>query len=114
MRRLIVGLATTAVVSAGMGLAAVGPAGVAQAGPITWCPGDGSTLNKAPWPGFDWTRCHHWHYDTQAGLPGMVDDDTGIFHPAEGFPLPPSNPPPNQICIGQTLIGPGDPKKCLL
>jgi hypothetical protein len=114
MKRLTAGLATTTLVSAGMGLAALELAGVAHADPITWCPGDGSTLREAPWPDFDWTRCHHWHYDTQAGLPGNVDDDTGIFHPWPGFPVGPSPHPTNPLCIGEVLIGPGDPRLCLL
>jgi hypothetical protein len=41
MSRLIVGLATTLLVSAGLGCVALGPvAGIAHAGDFHWCPGD--------------------------------------------------------------------------
>jgi len=114
-RTLIAGLATAALVSGGLGLAGLGLAGVAQADGTTWCPRDGSYLAKAPWPGFDWTVCHHWHYDNQGGRPGQVDDDTGIFHPWDGFdpsaPPPPPNPPE---CIGLFPLPGADPSHCVI
>jgi hypothetical protein len=98
-------------VSAGMGVTALGLAGTAQA--VTWCPGDGSVLNKAPWPDFDWTACHHWHYAFQGAM-GNVDDDTGIFHPSEdGPPVPPSDPSHGAVCIGTVAIS-GPAWQCAL
>ena len=52
MKRLIVGLATTVLVSGGLGLAALGlGAGTAQAlpdGPYTWCPGQPRNAHMPP------------------------------------------------------------------
>lgn len=82
MKRVIVGLATTVVVSGGLGLGA----GTAQAAPgfaplATWCPGTpGSALiadmQKAGW---DLSVCHDYYFG-----PGP-DGHTQIF---EGNPPP--------------------------
>ena len=115
MKRRNVRLATTLLVSGGLGLAGLGLAGVAQADPITWCPRDGSFLAKAPWPGFDWTVCHHWHYDDQGGRPGNADDDTGSFHPWDGFDPSATPPPPNPPeCIGLFPLPGVDPSHCVI
>ncbi|HZA09084.1 hypothetical protein [Mycobacterium sp.] len=66
MNKTLVGLTTTALVSAGMGLAGLGlAAGTAQAEPgpfptYHWCPGD---FWDQGW-GFnwDWGRCHDDHH----------------------------------------------------
>jgi hypothetical protein len=62
MKRGIAGLATTLLVSGGMGLAALGlGAGTANAGgPYQWCPGQdrrgiGGGLEGVVW---DWSVCH--------------------------------------------------------
>jgi hypothetical protein len=73
MKRVILGLAATVLVSGGLGLAALGPgAGTADAlpnGPYTWCPGQPRNThmppggNPGPAPpgpsvGWDWSVCH--------------------------------------------------------
>ncbi len=70
MRRLIVGLAATVLVSGGLGWAGLGPAaGIARAGAFHWCPGDPpiTTLNPATGrgqitinPDWDTTICHDY------------------------------------------------------
>jgi len=70
MRRLIVGLATTLLVSGGLGWAGLGlAAGTAHAGAFHWCPGDPpiTTLNPATGrglitinPDWDTTVCHDY------------------------------------------------------
>lgn len=63
--------ATTVLVSAALGAAAVGlGAGVAQAaGPYQWCPGDdlggfggGFNTPADARPNWDWNVCHSYHY----------------------------------------------------
>ena len=67
MSRLIVGLATTLLVSAGLGCVALGPvAGIAHAGDFHWCPGDpppqGANGHGGPrlpiYPAWDTSVCH--------------------------------------------------------
>ena len=58
MKRVIVGLAMTVLVSGGLGLAGLGLAGTAHAtptGPFKWCPGQGPTYDGAIW---DDSHCH--------------------------------------------------------
>jgi hypothetical protein len=76
MKRGIVGLATTVLVSGGLALATLGPgAGTAQAlpdGPYTWCPGQSKGPYMPQWgqpgpaaPGpqiqWDWSVCHTYY-----------------------------------------------------
>lgn len=92
------GLATAALVFAGLGLAAFGPiAGTAQAQPAPmvcqdpnsppgpannctyqWCPGSPVMRNMPDW---DMNTCHPWYFDKNS----PVTDSTII----EGFPNPP-------------------------
>ena len=116
MRRAIVGLATTVLLSGGV--AGVVAAGTAQADPYghvggncpsgrtcgQWCPGDSRTgLEGVKW---DWSACHNYDIESQ----GIVDVDTGVvvyawprgpIRPAAPPPGPPP-PPPNifQQCPG--------------
>jgi hypothetical protein len=68
MKRGIAGLATTLLVSGGLGLAGLGlAAGTAQAvgGPYHWCPGQ--PMNNPYYPAgrdltWDMTVCHTWYY----------------------------------------------------
>jgi hypothetical protein len=72
LRRGIVGLATTLLVSGGLGLAALGlGAGTAQAdppGPYQWCPGDSmvwqhDAQRTGPGIAYQWDMnvCHTWY-----------------------------------------------------
>jgi hypothetical protein len=103
LKRGVVGLATTAVVSMGLGAAGMAVAGTAQAWPgpapeTTWCPGQNKPATE-PWPGFYATGCHHYHGSNQ----GLVDEDTGIVHP---FPaLAPAPPRPPNWCPGDPIPG---------
>jgi hypothetical protein len=109
-------VATTVLVSAGMGLAGIGMAsGTAMARPgpaplTTWCPGQNKPA-QAPWPGFDWSVCHHYEGTAQ----GILDLDTGILHPAPELvptgPPPPPNPPE---CIGLVPLPGVDPSHCVI
>jgi hypothetical protein len=78
MKRPIAGLATTVLVSGGLGLAALGlGAGVAQADPLpphTWCPGAPmvySSFDPATGPGvayqWDMNICHTWYWVKSGG-----------------------------------------------
>ena len=75
MRRRIVRLATTVLVSGGLGLAGLGlAAGTAQAAPgfapqATWCPGDPPKVG-ATW---DPTVCHDYHYEVINGTTQLVE-----------------------------------------
>jgi hypothetical protein len=100
MRRLIVGLATTVLVSGGLGLAGLGlGAGTAQAniGPYHWCPGGHDRL-PSPNVVWDMTVCHtYWIVafglgNTDDGLP-THDLWDGDNPPAP----PPANPCPPSI-----------------
>ena len=109
MKRFVAGVAAAAAVF-GLGLAATG---TAQA--TTYCPGQGY-LAKDPWPGFDRSVCHNYHYDMVDGRPGNVDDDTGIFHPWQDWNPAPVDPnaPHGTQCIGLVPIGDGDWRQCYL
>jgi hypothetical protein len=98
MKRLVAGLAAAVAVS-GLGLLT---AGVAQAKP-TYCPGPGYYLHEDPWPGFDRSVCHTYHYEVRGQVHGMVDDDTGIFHPWERQPSPAAPAPPPAPCPSNGL-----------
>ena len=65
MRRRMVRFATTVLACGGLGLAALGLAGAAQATPEmhTWCPGDPMPKqNSGPPLRWDMNVCHDWHY----------------------------------------------------
>jgi len=110
MKRLIVGLATTAAVSGGLGLTGLGLAGTAQAdyGPHQWCPGQSVNylngkgpafeLSPGEWIVWDMHVCHTW-YDTGNYRTGNVlnymGDPTSIWDgPNPPPPAPPPAPPP--------------------
>ena len=103
-RTLIAGLATAALMSGGVGLAA----GTAQADPAWgpsysggncpagltcthWCPGDpaipGSEFGVISW---DWNICHDWYWNSE----GTVDVATNTVYPWHGAPHQAAPPPP--------------------
>lgn len=110
-------LATTALLSSGLSLAAFGlTTGTAQADGTsyqggncpggntctTWCPGDslipGSEFGVISW---DWNVCHDWYWNSE----GVVDIATNVVYPWHGTPhdngpvpaaLPPAAPIPPQ------------------
>jgi hypothetical protein len=92
MKRGIAPIATTVLVSGGLGMAALGlGAGTAQAGycpsdPPDWAPGGPPSSSFVHW---DWSVCHNYHY----GPAGVVDDDTGFVWAYPGGPIPPAGPP---------------------
>jgi len=109
-------MATTVLVSAGVGLAGIGIAsGIAMARPsfaplTTWCPGQNRPA-VAPWPDFDWSVCHHYEGSNQ----GIIDLDTGIVHPFPGLTPPGPPPPPNPPqCIGLIPLPGVDPSHCVI
>jgi hypothetical protein len=114
MNRRIARLATTVLVSSGLGLAGLALAGTAQAG---WCPGD--PPNWAPRiANWDMNVCHNFHYASD----GVVDDDTGLLYPYSGGdpypwvppPMGPASSPGGADCIGIFPL-PGVPAwKCAL
>jgi len=90
MKRLIVGLATSALVSGGLGVAGLGE-GIAQAltGPFQWCPGQSLWIsgnhvtNPVVW---DNSVCHTYY---------MVDFGQGnVAQNVWDGPDPPAPPPP--------------------
>ena len=120
LRRGIVGLATTLLVSGGLGLAGLGlGAGTAQAaaGPYTWCPGqvwpspDDAAVRNA-WNGekdeitWDWNVCHSFYI---MAAPGNV----GAPAIWEGND-PPSTPPKSPGCIGLFPLPGEDPSHCFI
>jgi hypothetical protein len=122
MKRLIVRLATTVLVSGGLGLAGLALAGTAQAIP-GWCPGDPPNWAPGGPPGsssvvhWDWNVCHNYHYASD----GVVDDDTGIFYPYGGDPRPwvqpplaPASSPGGPECIGLFPLPGVDPSHCVI
>lgn len=96
MRPGLAGLATTLLVSGGLGLAGLGlAAGTVQAQPSPapqstsqWCPGQyvSKFIQNMQW---DWNVCHDWHL-----VDNSEPDEYGVthFHAEEG-PEPPSPPP---------------------
>jgi hypothetical protein len=116
MKRLIIGLATTVVVSGSAGLAGLGLAGIAQAddnvgGPFHWCPGDDmiysptatvSGADNGPGLAYSWDMniCHTWYRlkDRKGNVPykGSLPSDVwdGDNPPAGSVlaPLPPCAP----------------------
>ena len=102
MKRRIVGLATTLVLSGGLGLAGLGlGAGAAQAynyGPFQWCPGQ-PMPNDPPRSDADlvWDMgvCHTYYfaYDVRSKAPAHYWEGTNLFPTPIPPPPPPANPP---------------------
>jgi hypothetical protein len=98
MKRRVVGLATTVVVSGGLGLAAVGLAATAQAfdGPHQWCPGQSMSPTKGG-PGneiaWDMHVCHTW-YRIGGYATGNVGSTYGVPTDIWDGDNPPAPPPP--------------------
>ncbi|HET6733327.1 hypothetical protein [Mycobacterium sp.] len=124
-------LATTVVVSGGLGLAGLGLAtGSAEADPAwgpsysdgncppgvgactRWCPGD-TPYSWSYMVKWDWNVCHDWYWNSE----GVVDIASNTIYPWHGVPHqapppppppagppPPPPPPPPGICI--PFIGP--------
>jgi hypothetical protein len=96
MKRLSVRLATTAVVSGGLGLAGLALAGPAAAfdGPHQWCPGQSLTANGGPGPvAWDMNVCHTW-YRIGGYATGNVSTTYGVPTDIWDGPNPPAPPPP--------------------
>jgi hypothetical protein len=107
MRRRIAGLATTVLLSAGLGLAALGlGAGTANAytyGPFQWCPGQ-DMPNDPPRSDaelvWDMSICHtYWfEYDVRTHAPARYWEGENLFPtpipPPPPQPLPPDCPLP--------------------
>jgi hypothetical protein len=89
MKRLVIGLATSVLVSGGLGLAGLGPAApFAQAAPCpalqactTWCPGQPDPAGRPiPW---DRGVCHDYYWDSY----GVHDIGTGQFYSWRSMPF---------------------------
>jgi hypothetical protein len=129
MKRVIVGLATTALVSGGLGLVGLGPgAGTAQAiddcspaamvngvcwGPNHWCPGDSLlylTQNHITLPvTWDMHICHTYYHVAQ----DQANQGDGIYEGpnppppvAPPAPGPPAPPLPPGMCWSMWIPGP--------
>jgi hypothetical protein len=93
-RRVFIGLATTVLVSATLGLGA-GTAHAYPNGPYQWCPGEQTRRN------LDWDQsvCHtYWivqHGQGNVGGTAIVADGTPLANIWEGDNPPASAPPPN-------------------
>ena len=110
LKRGIVGLIATVLVSGGLGLAGLGLAGTAQARP-TWCPGENKPA-EPPWPDFQWNSCYE--YSGAGGNYGWIDLGTGIFHPMP-LDIPAAPPPPNPPeCVGFFPLPGVDPSHCVI
>jgi hypothetical protein len=100
MKRGIVGLATTLLLSGSLGLAGVGlGAGTAQAytyGPMQWCPGQ-PMPNDPPLPlgelNWDLGVCHTYYfdYDIRTKAPAHYWEGPNLF--PTPIPPPPPQPP---------------------
>jgi len=101
--------ATTAVVSAGVGLAVLGlGGGTAQAEYWWhWCPGQqppsGSADRVIDW---DWTVCHDYYYQSDGNgyRPADIIDEAGHVYSAAPVARPPYCPPWNVI-VGPSACG---------
>jgi hypothetical protein len=117
MKRVIVGLASTVLISGGLSLAGVG-AGTAQAcngafgpcgyGPNTWCPGQSLYIDRGgPYQGVEWDMgvCHTW-YRVDQGAANVGEGPRNLSDVWEGpNPPPPAAPPPPP---GPAIIGPNE------
>jgi len=112
MKRGIVGLATTLLVSGGMGLASLSlGAGTAQAynyGPFQWCPGQDMPNDPPRSPSdlvWDMSVCHtyYFEYDVRTpNIPAHYWEGPNLFPTPIPPPPPPATPGPNifQQCPG--------------
>jgi len=97
MKRLLVGLATTVLVSGGLGLPASAPvSGIAQAGtgvPHHWCPGDSDPTAPTPVYNWDWNICHtyYWVKSGQGNVPYNGRLPSNLW---DGDNPPPDSTPP--------------------
>jgi hypothetical protein len=104
-RTLITGLATAALVSAGLGCAALElAAGTAHAGANRWCPGDppprvsakapnGATISVPVHPAWDTNVCHDW-----VATEGHVMEGNPCILPSfQQFMCPPGTIPNQQM-----------------
>jgi hypothetical protein len=128
MKRLVVGLATTVLVSGGLGLGAGLGAGTAQAcdgawgpcgyGPNRWCPGDSLYMDRGgPYQGVVWDMsvCHTW-YNVAEGAGNVFEGPNNQSSIWEGDnppppaapppPAPPGLPPPPGMCWNMWIPGP--------
>jgi hypothetical protein len=89
MKRQVIGLTASALVSGGLGLLSLGPAApLAQAAPCpalqsctTWCPGQPLPAGRPiPWDG---GVCHDFYWDSY----GVHDIGTGQFYAWRGMPF---------------------------
>jgi hypothetical protein len=117
-RTTIAGMATAAIVAGGLGLADLGPAGIAQAdpgGPHNWCPGESMdysptaahfNTDTGPGAGYHWDMniCHTWYRlrDEKGNVPyglnrGSLPSDVwdGTNPPAGSLMGPPPPCPPS-------------------
>jgi hypothetical protein len=110
MKPAIVRLATTLLVSGGLGLAGLGlGAGTAQAynyGPFQWCPGQ-AMPNDPPRSDadlvWDMSVCHTYYfaYDVRTKAPAHYWEGPNLFP----TPIPPPPPPANPPNIAQQCPG---------
>jgi hypothetical protein len=113
-RTLTTGIATAALVSAGLGCAAVElAAGTAHAGANRWCPGDppprvsakapnGNTISVPVHPAWDLNVCHDW-----VATDGHVMEGIPCILPSfQQFMCPPGTTP-NQLMTPVPNIGEG-------
>ena len=135
MKRGVAGLATTVLVSGGLGLAGLG-AGTAQAactpdtggyscgyGPNHWCPGDSVYSDQGgPDNGVNWDMsvCHTWYRVAQGAgnvpvpeRPGSNENSSTVWEgpnpPPPALPPPPAFPglpPPPGMCRSMWIPGP--------
>jgi hypothetical protein len=110
MKRGIAGLATTLLVSGGLGLAGLGlAAGVAQAdlrGPYQWCPGQSMQWPTGPWGlpvVWDMNVCHTWWVVVygQGNVP-MADGRPSVIWEGDNPPPPTHHDPlcpPGRACF---------------
>jgi hypothetical protein len=127
MTRRIAGLATTLLVSGGLGLAGLGPgAGTAQAtcspgaavvngmcyGPNHWCPGQSLYVSQGgPNRDVNWDMniCHTWYWvaDGEGNVsPQVWDGDNPPPPPAPPAPAPPPPPLPPGMCWSMWIPAP--------
>jgi hypothetical protein len=102
MRRLAVGVVTALLVSAGLGLAGLGPGvGIAQAGAFHWCPGDPPPHygNAHANPDWDMTVCHDYVFignQVEEGIPCTLPQFQWFQCPPGTTPAPQMVPVPNK------------------
>jgi hypothetical protein len=107
MERLIVGVATTVVVSGGLGLAGLALAGTAHAddGPHQWCPGQSMRPGVGPGSEIVWDMhvCHTWYRVGYAQ--GNVANIAGTPTTVWDGPNPPTPPAPQCNAPGRPPCG---------